>query len=223
MKIYYVTNGKQNANLTIYHLAAGEVGFSKLKSYKFKSEENFHCLPLCQNSHYDGFMVFIVLYYIQKVNYSQNCRWETYSPWSTVYSTRTSIVHQFYQTNSSVGVGLKRNWFWFSTAETARAHLPVGAHSFGRVPAVSQRALPAGGVRHAGILVITLPRAHLEPQNAVLCEDSPCPAHLGGDWTMWLRIESAYITSLHHLIHLCLTSLGCLPNKLCAVGRPHEM
>ncbi len=135
-----------------------------------------------------------------------------YSPWSTVYSTLMSadvkqIMHQFHQTNSSIGVefGWKRV-IVIHHSRTARAHLPVGAHSFGRVPAVSQRALPAGGVGHAGILMITLPRAHLEPQDAVLCEDSPCPAHLGGDWTAWPWIESAYITSLHHLIYLCLTS-----------------
>lgn len=63
----------------------------------------------------------------------------------------------------------------------ARAHLPVGAHGLVGVPAVSQRALPAGGVRHAGVLVIALPLAYVEPKDPVLREDFPWLAHLGGD------------------------------------------
>lgn len=82
-------------------------------------------------------------------------------------------------------------------------HLPVGAHGPGGAPAVSQRALPAGGVGHAGLPVVALRRAHPEPQNAVLGERPPRPAHLGGDWTAGRWIESACINGL---IYSCLTS-----------------
>lgn len=60
----------------------------------------------------------------------------------------------------------------------SRAHLPISAHCFGWEPAVPQCAFPAGGVRHAGILMMTLPSAHLEPQTIIFCKDSPCLTHL---------------------------------------------
>lgn len=79
-------------------------------------------------------------------------------------------------------VGVAAGWkHLFRHSKVVQAHLPVEAHRFRRVPAVSQHTLPAGRVRHAGILMVTLPHAQLEPQNRVLCKDSPCPAHLRED------------------------------------------
>lgn len=71
------------------------------------------------------------------------------------------------------------------THKQYQAHLPVSAHCFCGEPAVPQCAFPAGGVTHAGILMITLPGAHLEPQTIIFCKDSPCLTHLAQHWILW--------------------------------------
>lgn len=61
---------------------------------------------------------------------------------------------------------------------TPDTHLPVVADCPGRFPAVSQGALPAGGVGHISVHVKTLPGANPEPQNLIFCKEPPGPAHL---------------------------------------------